>query len=80
MNTISLIRANLLPDSKIIFTGKDLLMSSLPYYLFLALQITLYQTIWEHAWLSTLAIYLLIPALDEIFGPDCLNPNTKERK
>jgi hypothetical protein len=54
-----------LPNNKLDIFGKGgLLMTSLPYYLLLALLAFAYTTIWNNAWIMMIIIYLLLPYLD----------------
>ena len=70
-----------LPTNKLDIFGKGgLLLTSLPYYLLLALLGFAYTTIWNNAWIMMLIIYLLLPYLDELFTLDLVNPTEQQRK
>lgn len=72
---------NSLPAKKIDVFGKGgLLMTSKPYYLLLLIMILAFQTVWTHAWILVVVIYVLLPFLDEVFSLDEVNPTEVQRK
>jgi len=63
------------PSKKLDISGKGgLLMTSLPYYMFIGLLGVSYLTLWTNAWILMVIIYVLLPYLDELFTLDLVNP------
>ena len=77
---ITFARQHLLGHQIDIFGKEDLLAHTAPFYLSLLISVLYYELIWEHAWLATFLIYIIVPLCDEVFKLDEKNPSEEQRK